>query len=308
MVLDSSGRQLIAAATGTFSRRKVGPVRFSGRPGGSITTPAAPPSRPQFGSPLVTMLSRSIIRRSAQGANALLPSASTLPTRARLSTTVSHTLEPGNVPDELIRSGTHKTAEPARRPTETAASPSSAASSAPPLPPPTAEAPSQGTTPLSASVKELLPLLQAQKPHYITAHLHARPYLLTCGDMLRLPFLMPDVRPGDVLRLNRATLLGSRDFTLRAPPPERGTRENPSGGGGSLMRYLDDRLFTCRAVVVGTESEPMRVMEKTKRRQRHVKHVKSKHKYTVLRISELTVNMPEEVEAGSVEVGSAGLE
>lgn len=54
--------------------------------------------------------------------------------------------------------------------------------------------------------------------------------------------------------------------------------------------YLDDRLFTCRAVVMGTESEPMRVMEKTKRRQRHTKHVKSKHKYTILKIREVSVN------------------
>jgi len=54
--------------------------------------------------------------------------------------------------------------------------------------------------------------------------------------------------------------------------------------------YLDERLFTCRAVVMGVESEPMRVMEKTKQRQRHTKHVKSKHKYTVLKIREVSVN------------------
>ncbi|GME22236.1 putative aconitate hydratase protein [Neofusicoccum parvum] len=247
------------------------------------------------------MLSRSIIRRSVQGANALLPA---LPLRARLST-VSHTLEPGNVPDELIRSGVHQTSEPARRPAEAASpSPSSVAapstSSASPLPSPTAEAPSQGTTPLSDSVKELLPLLQAQKPHYITAHIHAKPYLLTAGDTLRLPFLMPDVKPGDVLRLNCATILGSRDFTLRAPAPVKGTRERP----GTIMQYLDDRLFVCRATVVGTESEPMRVKEKTKRRNRHIKHVKSKHRYTVLKISELEVKTPEEVEAESAKAQS----
>ena len=41
---------------------------------------------------------------------------------------------------------------------------------------------------------------------------------------------------------------------------------------------------------MGVESEPMRVMEKTKQRQRHTKHVKSKHKYTVLKIREVSVN------------------
>ncbi|KAH7060839.1 hypothetical protein B0J12DRAFT_346264 [Macrophomina phaseolina] len=247
------------------------------------------------------MLSRSIIRRSVLGADPLLRSARALPIRARHLSTVSHTLEPGNVPDELIRSGTHKTSEPARRPTETAAaSNSSAPSSASPLPSPTAEAPSEGNTPLSDSVKELLPLLQAQKPHYISAHIHAKPYLLTAGDTLRLPFLMHGVQPGDVLRLNRASILGSRDFTLRAPAPIKGTRERP----GTIMHYLDDRLFVCRAMVVGVESEPLRVKEKTKRRNRHTKHVKSKHRYTVLRVTELTIRTPEEVEAESAKANS----
>jgi len=39
----------------------------------------------------------------------------------------------------------------------------------------------------------------------------------------------------------------------------------------------------------------MRIKEKTKRRQRRVKTVKSKHRYTVLAICELKVNeLPEE--------------
>ena len=40
----------------------------------------------------------------------------------------------------------------------------------------------------------------------------------------------------------------------------------------------------------------MRVEEKTKRRQRHVKHVKSKLRFTVLRISDLEVKSLEEYE------------
>ncbi len=45
----------------------------------------------------------------------------------------------------------------------------------------------------------------------------------------------------------------------------------------------------CRAVVVGIEGEPMRVVEKTKRRQRRVKRVRSKMRFTVLRVKELRV-------------------
>jgi large subunit ribosomal protein L21 len=132
---------------------------------------------------------------------------------------------------------------------------------------------------LSSSVKELLPLLKAQPNHYITAHIHARPYLVTAGDTVRLPFHMPGVVPGDVLRLNRASNLGSRDYTLKGSP------------------YLDERIFECRARVMGVEAEPLRIKEKTKRRNRKVKTVQSKHKYTILKISELKINALEEIEA-----------
>jgi len=102
---------------------------------------------------------------------------------------------------------------------------------------------------------------------------------------------MPHVKPGDMLRLNRATHIGSRDYTLKAPEAIKGTRD-----ATKKTNYLDERLFVCRAMVIGIESEPMRIMEKTKRRQRHVKHVYSKHRFTVLRISELGVKSLEEYE------------
>lgn len=90
---------------------------------------------------------------------------------------------------------------------------------------------------------------------------------------------MPGVLPGDVLRLNRASILGSRDFTLKGAP------------------YVDERLFECRAVVLGVESEPMRIKIKKKQRNRRKKTVRSKHKYTVLRVSELKISTPEDIEA-----------
>ncbi|KAI9740345.1 MAG: hypothetical protein M1834_004924 [Cirrosporium novae-zelandiae] len=141
-----------------------------------------------------------------------------------------------------------------------------------PTPPPTP------TEPLH--IPPTLPLLLAQPaPYYATIHIHERPFLLTPGDTLRLPFLLKHVLPGDILRLNRATTLGSRDYTLKGHP------------------YVDDRLFECRARVLGTESEPMRMKEKTKRRQRRVKTVKSKHKYTILRVMGIRIKGMEELEA-----------
>ncbi|EFR03604.1 hypothetical protein MGYG_06598 [Nannizzia gypsea CBS 118893] len=137
---------------------------------------------------------------------------------------------------------------------------------------------------LTPAITTLLPDLATQPSHYITAHLHARPYLLTAGDTLRLPFRMPNVQAGDVLRLNRASNIGSRDFTLKGAP------------------YLDERLFECRVRVMGVEAEPLRIKEKTKRRQRHVQRVKSKHKYTILKVVDVRVKQLDELLAEGAKI------
>ena len=90
---------------------------------------------------------------------------------------------------------------------------------------------------IDTSVQTLLPLLRSQPPFYSTIHIHGKPYLVTEGDTIRLPFLMPGVEPGDVLRLNRVTAIGSRDYTLKAATKEM-RREKQS--------YLDESLFTIR--------------------------------------------------------------
>ena len=160
---------------------------------------------------------------------------------------------------------------------------------------------------------------------------------------MRLPFQMQGVEPGDVLRLNRATHLGSREYTLKAAAarpklkspttdtshvvepttgPMSSTQQVVSGVGASAAptkggssdvvfaphfiphiekgkhSYLDERLFVCRAVVMGVESEPLRIKEKTKRRQRKVKKVKSKHRFTLLKVKEVKVRDLEDIQDG----------
>jgi len=132
--------------------------------------------------------------------------------------------------------------------------------------------PSPPPAPIADSVRNLLPFLAAQPGHYITVHIHGFPYLVQAGDQIRLPFRMPGVLPGDVLRLNRASVIGSRDYTMKGSP------------------HIDERIFECRATVLGVESEPLRIKVKKKRRQRRMRTVKSKHRYTILRISELNIN------------------
>jgi hypothetical protein len=103
---------------------------------------------------------------------------------------------------------------------------------------------------------------------------------------------MHGVQLGDILRLNRATIVGSRDYTLKAGATRKGEK----------TRYLDERLFVCRARVVSVESEPERIKLKTKQRMRHVRQIKSKHSYTVLRITEVTVRKPEDLDKDVHEV------
>lgn len=286
------------------------------------------------------MLTRNL-KRALLDSRSSLPPTFLLPWAAGI-TTVSHTTESGNVPPPLANSSKHASIErralhPSRKPVPAPYQPQPR-SNEPKLPPPSATPPA-----LSDSVRELLPVLQAQGPHHITAHLYDRPYLLTQGDTVRLPFLMQGVEPGDVLRLDKASILGSRDYTLKAaaappklksstmttitvndpttgnlaseskvmPDPSAGV-EMPAGPSANRVAaphfiphiakgkysYLDERLFVCRVVVMGIESEPMRFKEKTKRRQRRVKTVKSKHRYTILKVKEVRVRSIDEIEGG----------
>jgi len=154
--------------------------------------------------------------------------------------------------------------------------------------------PSSSSKPLvlSKSLQQLLPALEAQQPHYITAHVHRFPYLLTAGDTLRLPFHMKGVQTGDILRLNRASIIGSRDYTLKAGTNSTESYDRKRTGEPN---YLDERLFECRVRVMGLESGPMMLKEKTKRRNRRVKTVRSKHRHTVLRVMEVRVKSLDEL-------------
>ncbi|KAA8574068.1 hypothetical protein MFRU_001g01200 [Monilinia fructicola] len=198
--------------------------------------------------------------------SATLPPTFLLPSRARFFNSTTQHVEP---PIERSNASPIPSAVASLEPEKP-----SVKSSTPVAPPPSVAPPS-----LSPSVKEMLPFLTAQPSHFITTHIYSRPYLVTVGDTVRLPFRIPGVIPGDILRLNTASSIGSRDYTLKGTP------------------YLDERIFECRARVMGTEAEPMRIKEKTKRRNRKVKTVKSKHKYTILRIAELKVKTVEEIES-----------
>ncbi|EFY88684.1 YmL49 [Metarhizium acridum CQMa 102] len=203
-------------------------------------------------------LFRSVLEVRAPISAPRLPQTLALPVRSRAFNSTPPIIEPTN----------QRHVNNAPNPTDAQVRPLAFKKSHPAAPP----------TPIQDSVKNLLPFLVAQPGHYITVHIHGFLYLVQEGDQIRLPFRMPGVLPGDVLRLNRASVIGSRDYTMKGAP------------------HIDERVFECRATVLGVESEPMRVKIKKKRRQRRKRQAKSKHRYTILRISELNIKTLEDVE------------
>lgn len=223
---------------------------------------------------LAPIIRRTFIQSSSQ--SPLLPPAFLLPFRANLSTANTTTTVPPNnsthpYQQTLQHSPSPNTAIPPIT-TTTKLTPPSPHSPTSHLPQSAATSPLPSFSPSPAPhPPTLLPLLAAQPPYYIVAHLHDRPYLLTAGDVLRLPFHLPNAAPGTILRLNRASVIGSRDYSYRGKP------------------WVDETFFVCRVRVIGVEGEPMRIIKKTKRRQRYVQTVKRKMRYTVVRCLELEV-------------------
>ncbi|CDK27037.1 unnamed protein product [Kuraishia capsulata CBS 1993] len=114
--------------------------------------------------------------------------------------------------------------------------------------------------------------LKYEKDIYATVRVHNISYLVTEGDLLTLPFRLIQADVGDILDFNDVTTIGSRNFTYHEDP-------------------IPSNAYTIKAVVVEKTKKPMEVKEKTKRRNRHVRHIKSKHPITILRISELKLNV-----------------
>ena len=103
---------------------------------------------------------------------------------------------------------------------------------------------------------------------------------------------MNGVFPGDILRLNRASILGSREYTLKAGTKNTESYDKMRTGEPN---YLDERLFECRVRVLGVDTEPMIDTVKRKRRNRHRRVMHSKHRYTVLRVMQIRVKGLEEL-------------
>ncbi|CAI8502340.1 hypothetical protein CAS74_000259 [Pichia kudriavzevii] len=126
----------------------------------------------------------------------------------------------------------------------------------------------------SSTAKKPADLLPLKFEHniYATLKVHDRSYLVTKGDLVNLPFCMHEAQIGDIIEFNKVDVVGSRNFTYH------------------VKDGIDTSKVTVTGVVVEKTKKPMQVKEVTKRRNRHTKHILSKHDLTVVRISELKIN------------------
>lgn len=127
----------------------------------------------------------------------------------------------------------------------------------------------ENNTSTSLSSIDITPLKLATDL-YAVFRIHNRPYLVTEGDKVILPFKMKQAEVGDILRLTDVITLGSRNFTLK---------DNP----------IDPSLYNLKATVIEKTKRKFEIREVTKRRNRRVRHAKRKGDLTILRISKLEV-------------------
>lgn len=117
---------------------------------------------------------------------------------------------------------------------------------------------------------ELSPLRLSQDL-YAIFKIHNRPYLVTKGDKVILPFKLKQGNVGDILTLTDVIKIGSRNFTFVGNP-------------------IDPSLYTIKAVITEKTKRKFQVKEVTKRRNRRTRHAVNKADMTILRVSELKVN------------------
>lgn len=101
--------------------------------------------------------------------------------------------------------------------------------------------------------------------------LYKRRYLLHAKDVLTVPHLKPLVRPGTKLALTRVFEVGTHDFALKAAK-------------GSRLTGVK-----VEATVLENTTSPMTFKHLKKRRKGYKKEIRSKMRYTRLRIGEIIV-------------------
>ncbi|CAB4256959.1 similar to Saccharomyces cerevisiae YJL096W MRPL49 Mitochondrial ribosomal protein of the large subunit [Maudiozyma barnettii] len=122
----------------------------------------------------------------------------------------------------------------------------------------------------SAGPVDITPL-RLSNELYAEFRVHGRPYVVTEGDKVILPYKVKNAEVGDILALTDVRTIGSRNYKLVDEP-------------------IDPSLYNLKATVLEKSKRKFEIREVTKRRNRRVRHAKRKGDLTMIRISELSVN------------------
>ena len=124
----------------------------------------------------------------------------------------------------------------------------------------------------ATEVPDLTPLKYEQSL-YATINIHNRPFLVTEGDIIILPFRMKHADIGDTLQFTDITTIGSRNYTYH------------------VKEGLPANAVSIKGTILEKTKNPMYVKEITKKRNRRTRHVQVKHDLTKIRITELKLNV-----------------
>jgi large subunit ribosomal protein L21 len=142
---------------------------------------------------------------------------------------------------------------------------------------------------LPSTTSEAVSLIQSsstpQLGRYVLARLHSRNYLLHPRDILTVPHLKGSPPPGTVLSLTRILQVGSRDFVIKAPEPN---KTSPFGTQGD-REVIPQQVAQCHLTVMEHTKSPMERKLLKKRRKGYKKTIEHKQGWTRLRVGDVFV-------------------
>lgn len=113
---------------------------------------------------------------------------------------------------------------------------------------------------------------------YATIKIFNKPYLITAGDKLTLPHNLKNVDIGSVIKFNDIISIGSRDFVFYPPSdPE--------------AKPILEKLLNIEGTVIEKTKNKARTKVFEKQRCRKDRRTLVKHKKTVIRISDLNLQL-----------------
>lgn len=124
---------------------------------------------------------------------------------------------------------------------------------------------------LKVTAEQLQPLKLANNHIFAKVHMHNNAYLVTKGDVMRLPYRFKGLKVGDVIDFEHVSQLGSRDYIFQGD------------------KYISKDHFNIKGVVTALTAEPMTTNVHHRIKDKGYTRTQRKVTQTIIRVSELEV-------------------